>query len=174
MRAPPDEDDDDERPPIRRLPKSRHGLPPPEDDDEPEVQPRRPEPEPTARRPALLPQLAAVLLQHIFTILVIVLVLGLFGLIWWSQWRLDLSPANFDRLQFGMTEAEVYRVLGTEANAPPDLVSQLQYPDFPRTASHPSWRAWQDKKTLVLVAFVDGQLHYKERKTLFRGNPGQP
>ena len=168
---PPDDDDDEEeppkRPPIRRLPKTRHGLPPPEDEEEdrPESPLRRSEPEPTERRVSQLPWLASLLLQNIFTLLVIALVLGLFGLLWWARTSMDLSPANFDRIEDGMTEAEVVRILGAAANAKPPLMREQ---DFPKAKTPPVWRAWQDGTTLVVLAFVDGKLHYKQRLTLFR------
>jgi hypothetical protein len=166
---PPDDDDEaepPERPPIRRLPKTRHGLPPPEDEeDAPESPLRRPEPEPTERRVSQLPWLASLLLQNIFTLLVLALVLGLFGLVWWARTSLDLSPANFDRIKDGMTEAEVARILGAAANAKPPVMREK---DFPTAKSPPVWRAWQDGTTLVVLAFVDGKLHYKQRLTLFR------
>lgn len=116
--------------------------------------------QPASAAEQLVTRLSSFVLRHLFSAIIALLVLVFLVVLWLSQRLPEITPAKFDQIQNGMTEAEVEQVLGGTASLRPPTKLPTLIGTF---APPPTWKAWDDGKTLVLIAFVDGRVRFKQR-----------
>lgn len=119
---------------------------------------------PVAEKKPILNRLALFVAEHLFTVIIVALVLGLIVVVWRMNTVHTITPAQMRSVQPGMTPAEVEKALGFPSTGPAPFTPTVD----PSESLPITWRAWEDGRTTLVVGFVDGRVRYKESKTVAR------
>jgi hypothetical protein len=114
---------------------------------------------PVAEKKPILNRLALFVVEHAFGLIILGLAIGLGIVVWVINRPPQLTPEQTDRVEYGMTEREVDKVLGFQSTGPGLFIPAVPTAD----AFLPiDWKAWEDGKTTFVAGFVDGRVRYKK------------
>jgi hypothetical protein len=105
----------------------------------------------------LLKRLGSFVAQNIFNLIIIGFFLLLLGGWWLLSRGPNVSRANYDRISQGMSESDVYSILGPDTGldngfAPPEAIAGGKLP--------PVWKMWRNQNGAILICFVDQRVRW--------------
>src|SRR5262245_48044460 len=100
-----------------------------------------PEPE---QKP-FLDRVALFAVNHVFSLMIFVLVLVLGLILWLSRGTPPTTLTQFNEIRTGITEKQVEEILGFAANSQPHYVRS-----FPGDKDA-VWKAWDDGQTIIII-----------------------
>jgi hypothetical protein len=114
---------------------------------------------PVVEKKPILHRLALFVVEHVFGLIITGLVVGLGLVVWVIDRPAQLTSEQVARVEYGMTEREVDKVLGFPSTGPGLFIP----PVAPADALLPiDWKAWEDGKTTFVAGFMDGRVRYKQ------------